>query len=532
MKNKFIKGALILTISNIIIKLLGVIYRIPLSNVLTTVGIGYVTIANDIYNLFIGLSTSGINIAIAKLVSERIAKGNYYGAKKVFNISLLIVTIAGTILSILLFISGDLLTTFLKNENVYYSIIALAPGLLFVPIMSSFRGYFQGHNNMIHTAISQIVEQIFRIGAGLLLGWFLINRGIDIAAGGVSLGVSIAAFSALLYMVIVYIVHKKNRGSIYVRTDEFKDENNKELIKEIFKISIPLSLGAIAMPLISFIEKALITRKLLVLGFLEQEAADLIGQIALGRIILNFPLIFSISLSTSLLPVISGLVTNKNRLAINRTIKSSLFIIILIGLPSSLGIWVLSKPIIQLLFSTSTNDIELTARLLSISSISVIFIMVMQCMNVYLNGLGKVNIPIRNIIIAGVLKLILTYVLLSFKTTAIYGSVISAIIFYIIVVILDFIAIKQYTNIEIDMKKLILKPLISSIIMFIIVYIAKYIILEDVKNIISIIISVMIGILVYGILIFKFIGIEERYLSILPYNKQIILTLKRMHLLD
>ncbi|MBS4537589.1 polysaccharide biosynthesis protein [Clostridium sp. D2Q-11] len=532
MKNKFIKGAVILSLSNIIIKVLGVFYRIPLSRILTTVGIGYATIANDIYNLFIGLSTSGINIAIAKLVSERLAKNDYYGAKRVFEIALLIGTIVGLILSILLFISGDLLTKFLKNDNVYYSIIALAPGLLFVPIMSSFRGYFQGHNNMIHTAVSQIIEQVFRIFSGLLLGWIFITKGIDIASGGVSLGVSIAAFSALLYMAIVYVFHRKKRDHRYIRSEKDESETNKAIIMEILKISVPLSLGAIAMPLISFIEKAMITRRLLTLGFLKEDAADLIGQIALGRIVLNFPLIFSISLSTSLLPVISEYMTNKNKEDLNKTIKSSLFIIILIGLPSSLGIWVLSKPIIQLLFSTSTNDIELTSKLLSISSISVIFIMVTQCMNVYLNGLGKVHIPIRNIMISGVFKLILTYILLSYRMIAMYGSVISTIIFYIIIVILDFIAIKQYTNIEIDIQKLILKPLISSIIMGYIVFITKYIILQDVKNILSIAISVVIGVLVYSILIFKFIGIEERYLSFLPYHEQIIPILKRIHLLD
>lgn len=529
MKDKFIKGAAILSISNIIVKILGLVYRIPLANILTDVGIGYLTMSIDVYSVLLGISTSGVNVAIAKLVSERLAENDYYGAKKVFRIALIMLTVAGTVSSILLLLGAFEISELIGDINSYYAIKALVPALFFVPIMSSFRGYFQGHNNMGPTALSQIVEQLFKIVFAIILSSMLLNEGLDIAAGGASMGSSIGAMIATILIIVIYINHtRKNKYKYY---KGLKIESNTKIIKEILRISIPLSLGVIVIPIVAFLDKIIIIRRLSDLNISSKISAAIIGQISLAQTVVNFPLLFSVSLGISLVPVISGLIKKNNTKTLNKTIKSSIFLTILIGLPASFGILSLATPIIEMLYSKGVDDISVAGNILGILSISVIFLMIMQSLTAVLQGIGKVNLPIRNIIIGGIIKLVLTYLLMGIEHIALYGSAISTVVFYLIASLLDFIAVKKYTSIEIDKMKFIIKPFIASIIMFLIVISAKYIILSSLNNILSIIIAIIIGVFIYFVLIFKFVGIEEKYLRILPNSDRIIKILKKIKFL-
>jgi stage V sporulation protein B len=187
-KDNFLKGAAILGIAGAIVKILGAFYRIPLNNILGSEGIGYYQTAYPLYVLLLTISTAGFPVAIAKLVSEKRAIGNHKAAHKAFKVAFLGMLIAGILTSIFVFTNAKNIVTKWENPDAYYALIALVPALFFVPIMSAFRGYFQGRQTMTPTALSQIIEQLFRVIAGLMLTYYLLDMGLPIAAGGASFG--------------------------------------------------------------------------------------------------------------------------------------------------------------------------------------------------------------------------------------------------------------------------------------------------------------------------------------------------------
>ena len=196
--NSFIKGAAILGIAGVIVKILGAIYRIPLGNIIKPEGMGYYQTAYPFYVLLLTISTSGVPVAIAKLVSEKSAIGDYKSAYKVFRVALVGLTIAGVLTSAFVLLNARSIVESLGNPNAYYSLLALVPALLFVPIMAAFRGFFQGRQNMVPTALSQISEQFFRVALGLGITYMLLGYGIPVAAGGASFGGSLGAIAGTL----------------------------------------------------------------------------------------------------------------------------------------------------------------------------------------------------------------------------------------------------------------------------------------------------------------------------------------------
>ena len=205
--NSFLKGAAILGMAGVVVKILGAIYRIPIGNIITDIGMGYYQTAYPLYVLLLTISTAGFPVAIAKLVSEKRALGDYRSAHKVFKVALLGLILAGILTSIFVLLGAKSIVDYIGNPNAYYSFIALVPALFFVPIMSAFRGLFQGRQNMVPTAISQIAEQFFRVLTGLTLTSLLLGRGIPVAAGGASFGGSAGAIIGAA--VIIYILKRK-----------------------------------------------------------------------------------------------------------------------------------------------------------------------------------------------------------------------------------------------------------------------------------------------------------------------------------
>ena len=221
-KNSFLKGAVVLGVAGLIVKILGAFFRIPLGRLITSEGMGYYQTAYPIYVLLLSISTSGFPIAISKMVSERRAVGNYKGAHRVFTITLKILLVLGLLTFSIFFFGARIIVNALNNPNAYYSMVALAPALLFVPIMAAYRGYFQGRNNMTPTAVSQIIEQSARVGFGLILAYFLMPKGLDYAAAGGSFGATAGAIFGMAFILFVYYINKPKIEKELLKSEEFK----------------------------------------------------------------------------------------------------------------------------------------------------------------------------------------------------------------------------------------------------------------------------------------------------------------------
>ncbi len=532
-KDNFFKGAAVLSIAGILVKILGAIYRIPLSNIIGDEGMGYYQTAYPFYQLLLTLSTSGFPVAIAKIVSEKRALGDYRSAYKVFKIASLGLLIGGILSSLFIALGAEYIVESVGNRNAYYSLIALVPALLFVPLMSSFRGFFQGRKTMIPTAISQIVEQLVRVVVGLSLTVVLLNKGISIAAGGASFGGSAGAIAGMVAIVFIYLKYK---GSIKdeIRLSTVNNEYGvSRIVKDLLLIAIPITIGSAIVPIMDTIDTALIFQRLQVIGYSEKVANDLYGQLkGNAQTLINLPMVFSVSIAMSLVPAISDAYARKSRGEIKELISSGIRMTLLIGLPAALGLFVLAEPVISLLYFTrSAETIESTGRILAVLSFSVIFLTLVQTLTAMLQGIGKTFVPVRNLAIGAVAKVILTYLLTAIPEINIRGAAISTVITYAIASFLDLYSIVNITRLKLDYKTIIFKPLISAIGMALVVKLGYEVVVGFAGNTIATLAGVLAGVIAYGILLVVTGTLTKEDYSLLPIGDKIAKKLEKFKLL-
>lgn len=531
--NSFLKGAAILGIAGVIVKILGAIYRIPLTNIITNEGMGYYQTAYPLYTLLLTVSTAGFPIAIAKLVSEKRAIGDFKSAHKVFKVAMAGLFIGGLLTSLFVFFTAESIVEKLGNRNAYYALIALVPALFFVPIMSAFRGFFQGHQQMTSTAISQIVEQFFRVFSGLALTYLLLSKGIPIAAGGASFGGSAGAIAGALVMAIIYFYKRKDINRELKQSIVTEEYTVEQIIKDLLIISIPITLGAAIVPIMDTIDVGIVLKRLQTIGYTEVEANGLYGNLkGMAQTLINFPQVFSIAIAMSLVPAISDANARKDKKEIERIISSGIRTTLLIGLPAALGLFVLAKPIIGLLYYKS--DIETiinTGNLLAILSLGVIFLTLVQALSAILQGLGKPLLPAINLLIGAIFKVILSYTLTVIPSINIYGAAISTVVAFVIAAILDIISVIIHGKIKLSLKSIFIKPFISAMGMAIAAMLSYYFLMDIVGGKLSTIIAVMVGGVLYVILLVITGAITSEDLHLLPKGDKIGKQLSRFKLM-
>ncbi|WP_026895557.1 putative polysaccharide biosynthesis protein [Clostridiisalibacter paucivorans] len=531
-RKNFIKGAAILGIAGLLAKILGFFYRIPIVNILGDVGNGYLMQSFQVYNILLALSTSGLNVAIAKLVSEKRAMGSNRGAHRVFEVSLMMLAAGGAISAIIVYLGADAIVRIGGNSNAYYSMVALIPALFFVPIMSSFRGYFQGRQNMTPTAVSQVVEQFIRVIIGLWLAYILVDSGIDIASGGASFGSSAGAIVGTMSIVFIYMINRKKIKKEFKQDTIKHIESKKTIMKRIMNIAIPLSIGAIVVPSMTFIDIAIITKRIQLIGYTEQQATGFVGQIGMANTIINVAMIFSVSLAMSLVPIVSEYNAKNNYNNIKRITKSGIRMALLIGLPAALGISILSTDIIKLLYYSRSIEVKESAGgILEILAFTVLFLTLVQSLTAILQGLGKVLIPIKNLAIGAIIKIVLTYILIVMPGIGIKGAAISTVSAYLVAAILDFIAVKKYTATEFEIKNIFVKPLVSVSIMSVTVWVFHKYIFTFIDPRVNTLLSVCVGVLTYGIALIITGSITATDFSLLPGGNKIAANLKKVGIL-
>lgn len=531
--NSFIKGAAILGIAGVLVKILGAIYRIPLGNIIKAEGMGYYQTSYPIYMLLLTISTSGFPVAIAKLVSEKRAIEDYKGAYKVFKVSLYIMGFAGLLTAIYVFFRAEQIVLALGNRNAYYSLIALVPALFFTPIMAVFRGYFQGNKDMLPTAISQISEQFFRVLSGLLLTYLLLSRGIPIAAGAASFGGSVGA---VIGLVSIYIIYLKKKESINLEIENSPLHNDyltSDIIRDLLTIAIPITIGASIGPIMDTIDARLVLNRLQLIGYSEEMANELFGQLkGFAQTLINLPQVFSIAIAMSLVPAIADANARKEKKEVESLIGTGIRMTLLIGLPCSIGLFVLAKPIIALLFYSNTPEvINSTGEILMYLSFGVVFLTLVQSLTSILQGLGKPLIPVINLAIGAIVKVVFTYTLVVVPSINVKGAAISTVLAYGVASILNIIALAKLSKIKIDYKNIFLKPLIASAGMGIFAKIGYEIVHSISGNTIATIAGVMIGGISYLILLFVTSSIRREDLEILPKGERLISIMIKLKLI-
>lgn len=509
--NKFIKGAAILGMAGIVIKLMGAVFRIPLTNWIGDDGMSYYGFAYSIYGALLVLSTAGIPVAISRMVSERIAVGEYKNAHKVFKVATGLLFCIGLLSFAVCFFGGEWITAKLGNPDAALAVKAISPALLFVPLFSAFRGYFQGRQNMNPTAVSEITEQLIRCIVGLILAYKLMELGLKEAAAGASFGASAGSVAGLGIIVVIYFLNRKViHRKITLNNQEV--ERTSVIIKKIVMIAVPIIIGSEIMPIMTLIDTGLIMTRLQATGWTYAEAKSMYGLFSgFCNSLIAFPQVFTQAVAVSLVPAIAAAFKVKNMRGVQENIKLGYRVTMIMAFPCAFGIFSLAEPILLLLYPAQKASAIAAVPILMIMAISVIFLAITQTSVGVLQSIGKQNLPVVHLAIGCVGKVIATFVLVGMHAVNVKGAAIGTMIAYVVALVLNNRAVKKYTGTKFNYDLTYLRPFIASAVMGVCAFASHKLLVGLLGNSVATLCAIMVGVIVYAVLIFavKAITIEE-----------------------
>ncbi len=458
--NKFLKGTLILTISSIVVKVIGSLNWIILSRVLGGEGIGLYQMGFPIYLMAITVSSAGIPVAISIITAEKLAKKDYRGAKRVFSVSLRLLLISGLVFSSALFFGAGWLIehNFIRDSRAYYSIIALAPAVFFVTFLASFRGYLQGWQIMTPTAASEIVEQLMRVITMLVFADLLLPYGLAYAAGGASMGAGVGAFCALLVLMWFYRkLKRKLQKEMEAQDDSIEEESAVCIIKRLLKLALPVSLSSLMLPIGANLDLLIVPQRLEAAGFTVRHATELFGYLTgMAVPLVNLAAIFTAAMTVSLVPAISESRALSDFSAISAKVKIAFRVAIIITFPCFVGLYFLAERVAALIYNAPG-----AAGAIQTMSIGILFLGMHQISTGILQGLGKTAIPVINMIIAGVVKVVLSWILTAMPALGIKGASLATVADFAVAAIINMCFIYKFTGYRLPAGS-VLRPMAAS----------------------------------------------------------------------
>ena len=544
-KNYLVQGS-ILAAASIIAKLIGMVYRFPLTNILGNEGNSYYSTANEIYNIVLMISSFGLPLAVSKLVSERLHKGEYKNAHKVFLCAMRFAVISGGALALLTYIFAGVITKyFLSYELAVYGLRVLAPAIFIFAIVGTFRGYFQGYSNMVPTAVSQVIEQIVNAIVTVVCAGIMYSYGMSLAAenGNESLGPAWGAAGgtfgtvasitvAMLFMMFVYTTQKSAIRRQMRRDHSGKTESSRAIYRTMMLTIVPIVLSTLIYNISNVADQGIFNKVLLSQGYTQSQYGTIWG-IYSGqfRVLMNVPLSLASCLAPSVVPSLTAAMANSNKHEAKQKIRTSIRFTMIITIPCAAGMAALAKPILTMLYPNLENGRALAVGIMQVGALMIILYALSTLTTGILQGLGKLQTPLINNSIALVLHFILLYVLLTVFNLNIYAVVYANIFFAFVVCVLNAVAINRFLGYRQEWYKTFIVPSIVSIIMGAAAYLIYSVFHVFAGNTISTIMGTLAGVFVYGIGMISFRGITAEELAIFPKGHVLIKLLRRAGLL-
>lgn len=463
-KQSFLEGAVVLIIANALVKIIGAVFKLPLTNLIGKDGISIFSQAYNIYSALFILSTAGLPVAVSKMVAEANALGRPAEVKKIVRTAFLIFTFIGAACSLVLIFGAHTFAQMVGDEMAYFSMVCIGPALFFVAVMSTIRGYFQGMSNMVPTAISQVIEALFKLIAGSLFAYVLMRRGygVEIAAAGAIAGVTIGTVFGALYLVIKLI---RSPLRFPIRASSLETSSNSSILTRLIKISIPITIGASVLSVTNLIDMFLVMNRLQDAGFSVKAARGLYGAYNMALNLFNVPQALIVAISISIIPAIASAFVRRDFHTTQRTMESALRITALLALPCAAGLAILAEPILKFLYYKQLEDAALAAPLLMLLGGAVLFVALVSITNSLLQSLGKVNIPVATMLAGGAVKLVTNYLLVGDYDTNIHGAPIGTTLCYGTIAVLNLMAIVKTTGVKLPLGRIFLKPLAATAVM-------------------------------------------------------------------
>ena len=579
-KKSFVKGAAILGVAGLLTQVLGAVFRIPLGNIIGDEGMGYYQTAYPIYVFLLVFSTNGAPAAISKMASERIAIGRADEAHRVFKLSFLLMFVMGILASGIFFFGAGPIVGALKNPGARLAMEAIAPALLFVPIMAVFRGYFQGMQEMLPTAVSQLTEQTVRVAIGLALAVALAAKGLEQAAAGATAGTSIGPVAGVLIRIVIYMKKRKKihgmweggagaltgsqaadagvadaatgagadaatgvagagaakAGQAEGPAAEAGHSGHREpagsILKTLAYIAIPITIGVSILPIMNIGDVVIVMRRLQSVGFSEDMANALYGQMTgMAGPVINIPMALALSMALSMVPAIAAAASTGDTEFLKLNVRLGLRTSTIIGVPCSLGLMALSEPIMRLLYPMQAESAVNAASCLFLLAIGIVFLCVAQTMAGTLQGLNRPGIAVWGLAAGFAVKCVSTYVLCGIPSLNVEGAAIGSTLGYITIGLVNFAAVRKMTGITFDMKLSVGRPMAAGLVMFAGVWLSYRGLAQVVGGSLATVGAIAVGGMLYLVCLIKFGAVAESEIHMFPKGQALAKLFKKLHLM-
>ncbi|MBQ6857651.1 MAG: polysaccharide biosynthesis protein [Lachnospiraceae bacterium] len=544
-ESNFVVQGSILAIASIVVRIIGIAYRIPMINIIGDEGMGYYGTAFNVYNIALLLSSYSLPLAVSKMVSARLANKQYRNAERIFKAALAYATVVGAVTAAIIWFGADFFAS--KVFFMPYAAFALrtlAPTVWIMAYLGVFRGYFQGRGTMVPTAFSQVFEQIINAIVSVVAGSFLFNEALKVeimkneagsgysnawgAAGG-TIGTGSGAFTALVFLLLLFALYRKTAKRQIRRDKSGVVESYGDITRILFFTVVPVIVSSAIYNVNSVIDNSLLAHNYASLGREAEFAADWGVYTGKYHLLINVPMAVSNALSSSLIPSVSRAVAAGDIKQIRNKIATAIRFSLLIAIPSTVGLTVLAGPINDLLFS---GDNSLAIQMTLYGSVAVVFFSLSTVTNAILQGIDKMHLPIIHALTALVLHIAALEVMALVFDMGIYSMVYANIVFGVIMCILNHSAIRRTIGYRQELKKTVLIPTISAIVMGVCAF-ASYQMFYMVSksNLLCTLLAIMIAVAVYGVLLIKLKCMTAEEMKQMPGGTRLLGICRKLRLM-
>ncbi|MBQ3048189.1 MAG: polysaccharide biosynthesis protein [Clostridia bacterium] len=525
-KSSFVFGAIILALSGVICKILGAVYKIPLTNILGSEGIGIYYLIFPIYAFLLSFISSSFVVAISKNISNLIAKKDDAKAHNLFKSCICLLLLLGIFASLLLVFLSKIIARLQGVENAFLCYVVIAPSLIAVSVSSAFKGYFQGLQNMVPTALSQVFSQIIKLAGGFSFAAIFAKQGVIYGALGALVGISISEIVGLLFFVIYYFIFKVKNKNLFLKIKQTAEKCNYFFyFKFIIKESIPLTLSSVILPMSMVIDSFLIVNILKSMGFDKGFATSLLGvNSGIVNTLVGLPTTICSGICMTVIPYITYALSNKNYEDVSKKISLSIKLSLFIAIPCAIVFALFSANILNILYAASFDsfyELKFASTLLVLSSINILYLNMLQLTTSILQALNRSYIPVISLAVALIFKILCEGVLISIPYLNIAGAIISNVVCYIISSAINVVYIKKQVELKMQFYKTIICPIVCSLgaCGFIVCFRLIFDLFLSVNW--SMLIALFLGAVIYFVLIFVFKGFSKE-------EKNIIFNLRRL----
>ena len=545
--NFLVQGS-ILAAASIVSRIIGLLYRLPMTEIIGDTGNNYYSCAFEIYNIMLIISSYSLPLAVSKLVSARVAKGERRQAYQILKGALIFATMAGLVVALIVFFGAELFTSMLQTPLSIFALRILAPVLVVVAILGVLRGFFQGLGNMIPSAVSQVIEQIVNAIVSIWAAYVLFQYGSKIgevlgdperygaaygAAGG-TLGTNLGAVSALLFMLFVFFAYMR------VFKKKMKRERNVEVdsfaytMKILVVTIIPVLLSTTIYNISGILDQGIFKNLATMQGYTVDQI-DVWWGVFSGKykVLINVPISIASAMAASSVPSLSASFAAGEREKVNNQINAAIRFITVIAMPCCVGLAVLAKPIFSLLFPGTISSLDMASTMMWVGAVAVVFYSLSTLTNGLLQGIDQLKIPVRNAGISLVAHLILLVVLMLVFKLNIYAVIIANAFFAFLVCILNALALQRYAGYKQEFVKTFLIPAAASGIMGIVAfgsYSLSYLIIKS--NLICIVLSIGCAVITYAVALLLLKGLDEEEIRNFPKGYLLVKVAKKFRLLS